>query len=114
MTSIAVPVAVIEKGGLGVALARSAELTRGYRWTIFGVHFVLGLIIFIVAVVVGTLFGVASASGAPASSGTGALVFFPIGAFFSAWLACTNAVVYHDLRVIKENIDIESIAAVFD
>lgn len=42
------------------------------------------------------------------------LVTAIVTAFFGAWGACAAAVGYHDLRATKENVDIESIASVFD
>jgi hypothetical protein len=39
------PVAVFEKGSAIDALRRSAELTRGRRWNIFGASFIIGILI---------------------------------------------------------------------
>ena len=44
------PVAILERGSLGEVFSRSNELTRGYRWEIFGAYFVLGLLTAIVSV----------------------------------------------------------------
>jgi len=44
------PVAILERGSLGEVFSRSSELTRGYRWEIFGAYFVLGCLTVIVSV----------------------------------------------------------------
>lgn len=43
MYSVAVPVAVAERLGPFAALGRSARLTEGYRWLVFVTHFLWGL-----------------------------------------------------------------------
>src|SRR5205823_4750623 len=45
MLYVAVPVSVIEKPGVFAALSRSAELTKGYRWWVFLLVFVIGAIV---------------------------------------------------------------------
>jgi hypothetical protein len=113
----AVPVAVVEKGGVSVSLARSSELTRGHRWTVFGIILVMGIIQAIAGAVIAMVF-VSSTTATELAAGrislVGMIVLFAVSAFFAAWQACANAVGYHDLRATKENIDIEAIAAVFD
>jgi len=44
MLYVAVPASVIEQNGVSRALSRSAYLTKGNRWNIFGLIFVLGVI----------------------------------------------------------------------
>jgi hypothetical protein len=44
------PVAILERGSLGEVFSRSGELTRGYRWEIFGAEIVLWLLTLIVTV----------------------------------------------------------------
>ncbi|PID81083.1 hypothetical protein CSB20_04180 [bacterium DOLZORAL124_64_63] len=44
MLWVAVPVIIVEKGGLGHALRRSMTLTQGYRWRIFFLMFILGVL----------------------------------------------------------------------
>ncbi len=102
----AVPTAVIEKPGVFASLSRSADLTSGYRWTVFGVVFGLGILQFLAQLLVG------------------ALVAFSLGALLAATVVSTiiftglqataPALVYYHLRKAKESIDVEEIAAVFD
>lgn len=107
MWYVALPVCVVEKQGPTRSLSRSAELTKGHRWKIFGIYLVILIANAIGQNIVGFVFGL------------GGFVIGIIGTF--AWVAIASvfqsiavAVIYHDLRVDKEGIDIERIAAVFD
>src|SRR5689334_8583697 len=44
------PVAILERGSVSEVFTSSNELTRGYRWEIFGAYLVLGLVSLIVSV----------------------------------------------------------------
>ena len=105
MLYVAVPSCVIEKMGVMASLNRSALLTRGYRWQIFGL---LALVTFIVLIAqfVLTWFGGPTLWGKLLT-----FCWLVITTSFGAVLA---AVVYHDLRVAKEGIDIDNLANVFD
>jgi hypothetical protein len=105
MLYVAVPVCVIEKMGVTASLNRSAVLTRGYRWQIFGL-LALVTIIGIIAQFVLMWFGGVMLWGKLLS-----FCWLVITTSFGAVLA---AVVYHDLRVAKEGIDIDNLANVFD
>jgi len=120
MLWVTIPVAVIERRGLG-SLGRSMLLTKGYRWRIF---FIL-LLILVIAIGIGLLMGaVAGISSVMAPTGGADIssTYFTAGvafnwimsAFISALSAVLVAVTYHDLRVAKEGVDTRQIAAVFD
>jgi hypothetical protein len=51
------PARMLERQPLLASLTRSAELTRGHRWPIFGVSFILGILGFVIGVAVGFLVG---------------------------------------------------------
>jgi hypothetical protein len=104
MYYVAVPVCVIEHPGVMASTRRSADLTRGYRWSIFG----LILLVTVVAAVVGA---VLTRLGGGI---VGLLLHFAWQIVSTAFGAVLVAVIYHDLRVAKEGIDIESLANVFD
>lgn len=104
MYYVAIPVCVIEQPGVVASTSRSAALTKGYRWSIFG----LFLLVTIVSALVG---GVLTRLGGGA---LGALLSFGWQIIATAFGAVLATVVYHDLRVAKEGIDIESLANVFD
>jgi uncharacterized membrane protein len=108
MWFVALPVCVVERLGPWKSMKRSAELTKGHRWKIFGLLLLLmlagsivaGLVEFGLVALVGDIVGM-----------IGKLIINAIWAAFSSVLI---SVAYHDLRVAKEGIDIEQIAAVFD
>ena len=109
---MAIPVAVVERPGIMASLTRSAELTRGNRWRIFGVI----LVIFAIQALAGILIGLPLAFLTEEGLGTTLLgiLDFVLQAFAAALNAVVIAVIYHDLRVSQEGADSEAIAAVFD
>jgi hypothetical protein len=119
MLSVAVPAAVAENEGPFAALSRSAALTKGYRWRVFGA----GLLAFLLLFAVGIAFGIAAGtlpftlSGELVHTvpGTSAIV---IGSLLEAvqylFILVFASVLYHQIRVAKEGSSAEEIASVFD
>jgi hypothetical protein len=108
MFYVAVPAAVVERPGITGALKRSAELTSGYKWSIFGIIFLLGVINKVSNKIIESIF---SGSG---DVGAFALVTLAVAAFLGALGSVASAVAYHDLRVAKEGVATEELARVFD
>ena len=106
---VAVPALIVEELPVRRAYSRSWDLTDGYKLSIFGVFLVLGVIDWGVGELIGFL---ASGPGEPTllSSLLG-LVATVVVATVEAIAA---AVTYHDLRVHKEGLDEEELAAVFE
>lgn len=116
MLWVAIPVAVIERRGIG-SLGRSMELTKGYRWRIFFVLLILIVILIALSFLIGIVTaGIAIGGGAETGAAvTGTVVMeWILSALISSFMAVTYAVSYHDLRVAKEGVDSSQIAAVFD
>ena len=116
MLAVAVPAAVEERPGAFAALRRSQDLTDGYRWPVFGVLFLLGLLnigLGLLAIpLLGGLEGARAMSENPTQSYlvmSNLLGLVPVGLGATA-----SAVMYYRLRSIKESIDVEEIASVFD
>lgn len=108
MFFVIVPACVVESLGPIRSLGRSSSLTKGYRWRILGIYLVPALIIGIGGTVLERMgLGIAGAAGS-------ALVTFVVTAVGAAYQAITNIMAYHDLRAVKEGLDIEQLAAVFD
>jgi hypothetical protein len=105
--SIAIPACVVERLGPVASLTRSANLTKGHRWKIFGMF----LLLWIVGFVFGALLAVVIIP-----LGTTAVIAakFIWTTVLSAYFNSMWAMLYHDLRVAKEGVDVEEIASVFD
>jgi hypothetical protein len=89
--SVAGPVVVLERPpGLG-ALRRSRELVRGHGWQVFGVIFVLGVLV----TVLSTAIELAADS---AGAGAGIVVRVIIGVLTAPLYALGASVLYFDLR----------------
>ncbi len=105
---VAIPAAVVEGTGVSGSLSRSRKLAEGYRWHIFGILLVGGLL--------GMLIGGAAAVVFRGISGPlqTTLVSVVPNAIVGSLTAVFSGVGYYQLRVAKEGIDIEQLAAVFD
>jgi len=99
---------LVEKAGVFDSLRRSSELTKGYRWPIFGV-----LLIIILLSMFGSVgFVLVAKSGA--SLLLRSVVEFIWSVIVGGFGAVIVGVVYHDLRVAKEGVDIEKLTSVFE
>jgi hypothetical protein len=108
MFLVAIPVCVVEALGPLQSLGRSRALTKGHRWKIFAIYIVPLLVLGIGSFIL-------QAIGAAFAGITGAAVAsFLIVAITSPYQALVAIVAYHDLRAVKEGLDIEQLAAVFD
>jgi hypothetical protein len=108
MLYVAVAACVVERLGTFESMGRSAQLTKRNRWKIFGLWFA---VLLVVGIVQGVLSFLAKLVGGPIAAGIVSLIWTAV---FSAFNAILAVVTYHDLRVAKEGVDTEQIAAVFD
>ncbi len=109
---LAVPVMVIERRGILLALARSIDLTKGNRWRVFGIIVILWLINWAINIA-GSLLLVLFAF-AVGASGAALVMTGVLAALYLALNAVMSTVCYHDLRVAREGFAVDDIAAVFD
>lgn len=117
---------VVEKTGVFDSLRRSRELTRDYRWRIFGVIFVFMLLVLVILVpfAVVSAIAIGLAGGVKAVAGAKALVGLPfvilsVNEFVFSVIsyglgAVVVGVIYHDLRIAKEGVTVGKLAEVFD
>jgi hypothetical protein len=98
---VAIPAAVEERPGAMESLRRSAFLTAGQRWPIFGVVLVLGVVNF----GVGLAAKLVPVAGPVLETLSNLLVL--------GLSATTCAVIYYRLRSFNESIDVDQIASVF-
>lgn len=106
----AIPAAVLEGKTGNAAIDRSARLTTGSRWPIFGSW----LLMFVISLGLGMLGGFVF--GTMAFESPFAWVWLQVGivVFTSTLSAAMMAVCYALLRQGKENVDVKQLAAVFD
>ena len=105
---VALPALVVERSGLR-AIARSAELTRGFRFPIFG----LAVILVAAQLVVGSVADwIVSATLTDGLLTWCAMQFVVV--LMSGIYATAVAVTYHDLRVLKEGADTRSVATILE
>jgi hypothetical protein len=105
--AVVLPSCVVERKGPFASMSRSADLTSGHWWPIIGVGaawMCVGLVVS--AVIQAALPGVAGMPRLLATWG-----WQVISGSFGAVYA---AILYHDLRAVREGIGIDEIASVFD
>ncbi len=114
---VMVPACVVEKSGLR-CVGRSFKLTRDYRWPIVGLSLLLSIVSFVVLFALGILsellgpvIGLQNTTLGDIITIALAIVVFVFAASFGA---ISVALTYARLREIKEGVDVDQIAAVFD
>jgi hypothetical protein len=108
MLFVAIPACVVERLGPVKSAGRSAALTKGYRWRVFGLWISFMIVLGIVQSV---SVGIGSAIGGVFVA---QLILLLWNAVYIAFSATLVVVTYRDLRVAKEGVDTDQIAAVFD
>jgi hypothetical protein len=105
---VTLPACVVERLGPIDSMSRSAELTKGHRWGIFGAVFVVGLIdLVVIMILLATLHR-------PESLLAFNIALYGYSTLSRAYESVLVGIIYHDLRVVKEGIDLDKIASVFD
>ena len=105
--AVALPVAVIEKPGVSASLRRSRDLTMGNKANIFLLYFIVmmiqsgvGFVLVLLTLSMGLL---------------GAMINLAFGVMIGgSMMGVLGAVLYHELRRLKEGASIDEIAKVFD
>ncbi len=112
MWSVTVPASIVERLTITSAFGRSRNLTRNNRWRILGLTLVMVIAIVVIEVILGAIFGGLSVIGQ--GSPIGALGQ-AIGSVLSGMIGASGvAVLYAELRRIKDGVGINDLAAVFD
>jgi hypothetical protein len=120
--AVTVPAAVIEKTGVFGAFSRSGDLTRGHRWSVFGLIFVYFIALMIVNLVATALLGgfrglAAGAAGAAAfanSTNIGLIAFEVVLGVFTNMVGATGiAVIYFELRRVREGVAPQALVDTF-
>ena len=112
MWAVVIPACVVEGLGPVQSLSRSAELTKGYRMTIFGLALVYYLLVFginYLLVVVVEDMTVTAATPLIINLVNGFLLLVPETIYLVMLV-----VIYYMLRVAKEGVGVDKLANVFD
>ena len=117
MWAVAVPVCVVEHKSISESFSRSVELTRGHRWAIFGIVLVIVIASGVAGFAIRPLSGL-SILPTPAQNILPAFGLYWIAtALLRTLTAAIGAVgaasIYYELRMIKEGVGPEQLAAVF-
>jgi hypothetical protein len=111
----ATPALVVERTGVFGAFSRSADLTRGRRWPIFGLALLYLIAVSVVQQVLINLMGVAFGAATPQAMMLNQLpVSAVVGVVVSVITSAGVAAIYYELRSTREGIGPEALAAVFD
>ena len=108
MFAVAGPACVVEGLGPIKSLSRSAELTKGARWQVFGFLLVFYLVVPVLGRSIPFLCRLALG---PAFA---QIVNLPLGALLGALDAVAITILFLQLRAAREGVDVEQVARVFD
>lgn len=106
--SVIIPVCVVERLGVMDSMRRSAVLTRGYRWPIFAlllISIVFSVLVVWLVTFCAALFGNLLVLG---------IVMAVATAIPGAFQSVLTALIYYELRGVKEGVSLDNLANVFD
>jgi hypothetical protein len=112
-TVLATPVLVLERSGVFASLRRSWQLTRTSFWRVAGIYLLTSILVAIVAGIVSAPIGM---FGQAVGGGTVLLVAQTVGTIVAAaittpFVAGVIALLYIDIRIRREGLDVELAAA---
>ncbi|MBV9993043.1 MAG: hypothetical protein JOZ72_17325 [Alphaproteobacteria bacterium] len=121
MWTVLTPVRVAEQTSIMDTFSRSAELSSGFRWSIFGLLVIYILIAWAIGLAVGLVAGVTMiGAGGLGAGGFGQVsilyvLISGIGTIFTSLFGSTMiASTYYELRTAKEGVGPEQLASVFE
>jgi hypothetical protein len=113
---VAVPVRVVEGTGIGETFGRSRELTKGFRWPIFGLLLIYAILAILLSLLALTVSGIGFAQAGQVQHGN--IAYLVINWVLQVVLAVITAVgvtsIYYELRMVKEGVAPQQLAAAFD
>jgi hypothetical protein len=119
MWAVAVPSLVIERNGIMAAFSRSAQLTKGARWKIFGLFLVLLVAYWLLSLIIGVVGLKAYGAGAGPGATTAALTVgnligsVVLGTIFNTIWGTIQPALYVELLEWKEGTGLENLEQIF-
>jgi len=115
MWAVLTPVRVAEQTSIMETFSRSAELSSGFRWHIFGLLVIYALIAWAVGLVVALVAGASTLGGDPTHVSLAFVIVEGIGTILTSLFGSTViASTYYELRTAKEGVAPEQLASVFE
>lgn len=112
---VVTPAYVAERRGIAEAFGRSAELTSGNRWPIFGLLLIYWVLVICVTAALAGISGGLSLMSGDAGGFVRQVVLNPLLSGVTGLIGCTGAaVIYVELRRLREGASPEHLAAIFD
>jgi hypothetical protein len=112
---VAVPVRVVEGRDVIDSLSRSADLTRGRRWPIFGLVLIYEIANTIIKIVLqGLIAAFASTPGSQVLFWGSPILSFVLSFVAFVIVSAGVGAIYYELRSTREGIGVAALAAVFD
>lgn len=115
---VSIPTYVIENRGIFASFSRSAALTKGSRWRLFGLFLILLIIFYVVEIAAFGLFGGFGGFAKSMANGSAISTFQLISVLLSMIITMLlhpgMAVIYSELRRLKDGVGAGDLAAVFD
>jgi hypothetical protein len=111
---VAAPALVVERKGVFGAFSRSADLTRGRRWAVFGLIVIFGILGWLIGLIPGFIALALKMGGNDALRIVGAGIEALAQAGTAMIAAAATAVTYYELRRSKEGVGADALASVFD
>ncbi|MGD0193034.1 MAG: hypothetical protein ABSD74_20040 [Rhizomicrobium sp.] len=114
MWRVIMPVRVAEQTGITATLARSADLTRGHRGAIFLLDIMVGVLAAVLGLVIRPLAGLSLLATVSTATPVTFIVLTAVVRIVTYMIGATMvASIYYELRVIKEGVGPEQLAAIF-
>jgi hypothetical protein len=109
----AAPAVVAEKVGVFESFTRSANLTRGHRWPIFGL-FVIYAVVSGAISTVGNAFMAGNLNNFATMMTISVIIQAVVGTLGALIGSAGSAALYFELRTVKEGVGADTLASVFD
>ncbi|MDL2226312.1 hypothetical protein LJB86_01480 [Deltaproteobacteria bacterium OttesenSCG-928-M10] len=109
MLSVTTPACAVEGTGVLDSMSRSANLTKGHRWKIFGLLLIMWIANAVIEGAVESIL-IEFSTRYELVQALGSLA----GLITTAFSGVMFAIVYYDLRVVKEGVSLDALTKIFD